>query len=259
MDIHVRRMANISDMNAQATGTAAIAMSFGVAWITASFERWNSNIWYGAASKDLVENTIVELEKGNADRVLAELRVLRTNLNPTYENRADYDQLVAKYVYAVSDSPTLHERNDPRWADNVPEGRQPSPLLQNEVAVVADSPLIDVDAVAIGARPLVILDARFVSIHKFHQRGIANGEWICIEGSVKDSGEAMGAPFVNLVCGDCDKVVHCEGHALRKYRIPVNGNLVVRGRVFGDHLVMESDLVFQSQIDEALSNQSSSE
>ena len=107
-------------------GIAAIGMSFGVAWIAGSFERWNSNIWYGAASKDLVENTIIELENGNADRVLAELRVLRTNLNPTYENRADYDKLIAKYVYAVSDSPTLHERNDPRWADNIPEGGQPS-------------------------------------------------------------------------------------------------------------------------------------
>lgn len=130
------------------------------------------------------------------------------------------------------------------------------PSQKNQPPIVADPPLIDVDAVAIGARPPVILDARFVGIH---ERVLANGEWICIEGSVKDAGEAMGAPFVNLVCGDCGKIVHCEGHALRRYRIPVNGNLVVRGRVFGDHLVMESDLVFQSQIDEALSKQNSSE
>ena len=124
---------------------------------------------------------------------------------------------------------------------------------------MADLPLIDVDVLEPGSRPARIHNARFVSIHELHERGIANGEWICIEGFVKDAGEAMGAPFVNLVCGDCDKIVHCEGHALRKYRIPLNRNLVVRGRVFGDHLLMESDFVSQSQIDEALSNQSSSE
>lgn len=104
-------------------GICAIAMSYLVAWGVGSLERFNSNIWYGTASKDLIENTIAELEQGNTERVIAELRVLRDQLHPTYENRADYDKLVGRYVHAVSASPTLGERNDPRWADKVPESR----------------------------------------------------------------------------------------------------------------------------------------
>ncbi|QDS95675.1 hypothetical protein FF011L_44750 [Roseimaritima multifibrata] len=108
-----------------ALGLAAIAMAFGVAWIVGSLDRLNSNIWYGAATKDLIQNTIVELENGNDDRVLTELRALRSKFHPTYETRADYDKLVATYVNAVSDEPILHERGDPRWADDVPTDSNP--------------------------------------------------------------------------------------------------------------------------------------
>ncbi len=109
-------------------GVASLAMSFGVAWIAGSvagsFQIWNANAWYGAASKDLIENTIAELENGNVDQVVAELRVLNSKLEPGYETKADYDKLVAAYAYAISDSPSLHERNDPRWADDVPPSHQ---------------------------------------------------------------------------------------------------------------------------------------
>jgi hypothetical protein len=105
-------------------GIAAIAMSYLVAWGVGTLDRFNSNIWYGTASKDLIENTITELENGNADRVIAELRVLKGKLHPTYETRADYDKLVASYVYAISKTPTLGQRNDPRWADDIPESHQ---------------------------------------------------------------------------------------------------------------------------------------
>ena len=109
-------------------GVASLAMSFGVAWIAGSvagsFQMCNANVWYGAASKDLIENTIAELENGNVDQVLTELRVLNSKLEPEYETKADYDKLVAAYAYAISDSPSLHERNDPRWADDVPESHR---------------------------------------------------------------------------------------------------------------------------------------
>ena len=105
-------------------GICAIAMCFLVAVGIGSLDRLNSNIWYGTASKDLIENTIAELEAGNTERVIAELRALRDKLQPTYENRADYDKLVATYIYAISESPTLGERNNPRWSDNVPESHR---------------------------------------------------------------------------------------------------------------------------------------
>jgi len=100
-----------------ALGVAAIAMSFGVAWIVGSLDRLDSNMWFGAATKDLIQNTIVELENGNDERVLTALRALRSRFHPTYESRADYDKLVAEYVNVVSDTPILHERGDPSWKD----------------------------------------------------------------------------------------------------------------------------------------------
>lgn len=103
-----------------ALGIAAIAMAFGVAWIVGSLDRLNSNMWYGDATKDLIQNTIVELERGHDDRVLTELRVLRSKFHPTYESRAAYDELVADYVTAVSNKPILHERGDPRWVHETP-------------------------------------------------------------------------------------------------------------------------------------------
>jgi hypothetical protein len=89
-------------------GCASIALAFQVAWVAGSFERFNSNIWYGAASKDLAENTIRAIENGDADKVAEELRVLSNSLEPTYENRANYDKLVENYVRAISDSPVFH-------------------------------------------------------------------------------------------------------------------------------------------------------
>ncbi len=98
-------------------GVAAIAMTFGVAWIVGSLDRLHSNIYFGAATKDLIHNTIVELENGNTERVLCELKNLRSEFQPSYETRDNYDTLVAKYVNAVADSPVFHERGVPGWAD----------------------------------------------------------------------------------------------------------------------------------------------
>lgn len=99
-------------------GVATIAMAFGVAWIVGSLDRLQSNIYFGAATKDLIHNTIIELENGNTERVLSELKNLRSEFYPSYETRDDYDTLVANYVNAVSDSPVIHERGLPGWADD---------------------------------------------------------------------------------------------------------------------------------------------
>lgn len=105
-------------------GMIAIAISYLIAWAVGSVEQFNCNAWYGVASKDLIDNTVTELQEGNVDDVVTQLKVLSDKLQPTYENKADFDRLVAEYVYAISDSPVLRERNDPRWADNVPESHR---------------------------------------------------------------------------------------------------------------------------------------
>ena len=102
-------------------GIAAIAMAFGVAWIVGSLDRLQSNIYFGDATKDLIQNTIIELENGNSDRVLAELRKLRSEFEPTYETRDAYDKLVAEYVDAVSDKPIIHQRGVTGWSHEAPD------------------------------------------------------------------------------------------------------------------------------------------
>lgn len=97
-------------------GLAAIAMSFGVAWIVGSLDRLQSNIYFSEATKDLIQNTIVELEAGNADSVLAGLTTLRDDFRPTYETRDDYDKLVDRYIDSVSETPVRHDAGDPLWS-----------------------------------------------------------------------------------------------------------------------------------------------
>src|SRR4051794_20313355 len=77
-------------------GTSAILLSFGVAYLVGSLARLNYNAWYGGATKELIDTTIGELEAGNTDLVLSSLKRLQANYRPTYESRANYDELVSE-------------------------------------------------------------------------------------------------------------------------------------------------------------------
>ncbi len=107
-------------------GLCAIGMSFGVAWIVGSLDRMQSNIYFSEATKDLIQNTIIELENGKSDLVLDKLRELRSDFRPTYETRDDYDVLVDQYIHAISDTPVEHSHGDPRWSHEMVES-VPSP------------------------------------------------------------------------------------------------------------------------------------
>ena len=97
-------------------GVCAIGSSFGVAWIVGSLDRLASNVYFSKATKDLIQNTIIELENNKADLVLTELRNLRDNFRPTKETRDDYDVLVDRYIHAISKSPVQHHHGDDRWS-----------------------------------------------------------------------------------------------------------------------------------------------
>lgn len=79
-------------------GTAAILMSFGVAFIVGTLQNFQANIWYGTASEELIRTTVLELEAGNTESVIVELKSLDAKFQPTYENRARYDEVVEEYV-----------------------------------------------------------------------------------------------------------------------------------------------------------------
>jgi hypothetical protein len=79
-------------------GVAAIVMSYFVAFVVGSLTRLNYNAHYGSASAELIQTVIVDLEGGNEDNLLRELKSLNTQYQPTYENRANYDELVNDFV-----------------------------------------------------------------------------------------------------------------------------------------------------------------
>jgi hypothetical protein len=79
-------------------GVAALGMSFLVAYIVGALTELNYNANYGAASAKLIETVIVNLERGNEAALLPELEQLQKQYHPTYENTANYDQLVQDFV-----------------------------------------------------------------------------------------------------------------------------------------------------------------
>lgn len=89
-----------------ALGCCAIGMCYLVALGVGKTEHWNANAWYGSASKELVDTTILELEAGQTDKVIQELRTLQSKFQPTYETRARYDELVEEYVTGLGHEPT---------------------------------------------------------------------------------------------------------------------------------------------------------
>lgn len=121
-----------------ALGVCAIAMSFGVAWIVGSLDRLQSNVYFSEATKDLIQNTIVELEYDRSDVVLAELRALRDDFQPTYETRDDYDVLVDRYIHSISESPVEHSGGNPLWSHQMVDQNPPATEKESESSDVLD-------------------------------------------------------------------------------------------------------------------------
>jgi len=84
----------------------------GVAYLVGHLSHLNYNAWYGDASKDLVDTTITEIEDGNIERVMKVLRRLNLDYQPTYENRANYDELVSA---AVSEMKGERDLSGTKW------------------------------------------------------------------------------------------------------------------------------------------------
>ena len=80
------------------TGCAALAVSFLVAAGVGSLEHLNANAWYGGASKNLIDTTVEEIERGDTEQLLRELKILQDQFQPTYENRARYDKLIEEFM-----------------------------------------------------------------------------------------------------------------------------------------------------------------
>jgi hypothetical protein len=76
-------------------GILAIAgTTFLVGAVNQMLTTFNYNAWYGFATKKLLETSLVQIEDGHLDRVLKIWRGLNFQYHPTYENRAEYKELV---------------------------------------------------------------------------------------------------------------------------------------------------------------------
>jgi hypothetical protein len=85
-------------------GIFSLIASSGMFYIAAQFERFSYNTWYGMASQKLLTAEIAALEAGNGDVVKGELKRLQAQFQPSYENRANYDQLAEQAAARINDA-----------------------------------------------------------------------------------------------------------------------------------------------------------
>ncbi|MFO0919892.1 MAG: hypothetical protein U0872_16465 [Planctomycetaceae bacterium] len=86
-------------------GAISLVMICGLSILgTNVYNRFNYNAWYGFAAKELFHTIVVQIEDGKTDRVLSALKQLDEEFSPTYENRANYDELVAQAVKQMQDA-----------------------------------------------------------------------------------------------------------------------------------------------------------
>lgn len=110
-----------------------------------------------------------------------------------------------------------------------------------------------------GPRPAAIKGAAVIDTHEFHEKKVADGKWVCIEGTVIRSDELMGAPRVLLACPACDAKLHCEGYELGNFVILEGTRVVIRGEVFHGKNLAESVPVSQTEISAALESEANAE
>ncbi len=98
-------------------GFASILLSSIIAFALGTLREFDANMYFGAANKDLILNTITSLEEGNKDRVLECLLALKADYKPTYESRDNFDLLVKTYAKNVTTKPVFHEPGGFLWED----------------------------------------------------------------------------------------------------------------------------------------------
>ncbi len=76
--------------------------------IVGLLQRLQYNADYGFSSKELFEQTVISLKNGKTDEVLKEYEKLLEVYSPTYENRANFDEV----VNAAAESLKVEALND---------------------------------------------------------------------------------------------------------------------------------------------------
>jgi len=75
-------------------GVITILWSFGVAALAGSLQMFDANVYFTTASKDLLSASIEQIKAGKIDSVLRAWEKADDKFHPTYENHAQYQQIV---------------------------------------------------------------------------------------------------------------------------------------------------------------------
>lgn len=79
-------------------GLSSLALSFFLAWAVGIFSSVGYEDQYSSASSHLIDTVVANIEAGNTDELLQELRRLRTNLQPHNRTRTKYGELVEQFT-----------------------------------------------------------------------------------------------------------------------------------------------------------------
>ena len=72
--------------------------TLGIGLFFGQMERLNYNIWYSSATKELLEEMIIKMEKSENKIVLEELKKLQIEIQTGYGERGNYDELVRESI-----------------------------------------------------------------------------------------------------------------------------------------------------------------
>jgi len=79
-------------------GIVTILWSFGVASLVGILQDFHPNVYFTQATKDLLEASVGQLKIGKTDAVIREWTQANDKFHPTYENRAQYRQIVDQAI-----------------------------------------------------------------------------------------------------------------------------------------------------------------
>ncbi len=111
----------------RACGIGAFIFALLVGVILGSLQRLQNNADYGFSSQKLFEQTVISLKNGKTDKVIEEFENLLEVYSPTYENRANFDDLVNAATQSLKEEvSTLNDETKKAEPDATPNARPPS-------------------------------------------------------------------------------------------------------------------------------------
>jgi hypothetical protein len=79
-------------------GVVTILWSFGVASLVGLLQDFNANVYFTGASKDLLTASVEQLKAGKTQAVIRAWSRAEDGFHPTYENHAQYRQIVDQAI-----------------------------------------------------------------------------------------------------------------------------------------------------------------